>query len=146
MSSYLVDRIRSDPRITVRTGTEVTELHGGPRLDGVSLTERGSQTQQIPCAGLFCFIGAEPATGWLTHVALDETGFIPTDRALTPAMLGPLWEGLGRTPLPYETSVPGIFAAGDVRTESMKRVAAATGDGASAVRSVHQYLALTSQT
>ncbi|MCX5182886.1 cyclic nucleotide-binding domain-containing thioredoxin-disulfide reductase [Streptomyces sp. NBC_00268] len=146
MSSYLVDRIRSDPRITVRTGTEVTELHGGPRLDGVSLTERGSQTQRIPCTGLFCFIGAEPATGWLTHVALDETGFIPTDRALTSAMLGPLWEGLGRTPLPYETSVPGIFAAGDVRTESMKRVAAATGDGASAVRSVHQYLALTSQT
>ncbi|GAB1340672.1 hypothetical protein ACE1SV_72620 [Streptomyces sp. E-15] len=142
MSSYLVDRIVSDPRITVRTGTEVTGLHGDSRLDGVSLTERGGGTRRIPCAGLFCFIGAEPATGWLTHVARDDKGFIPTDRALTPAMLGPSWESLGRAPLPFETSVPGVFAAGDVRTESMKRVAAATGDGASAVRSVHQYLAL----
>jgi thioredoxin reductase (NADPH) len=59
-------------------------------------------------------------------------------------MLGPLWQSLGRAPLPYETSVPGIFAAGDVRADSMKRVAAATGDGASAVRSVHQCLALVS--
>jgi thioredoxin reductase (NADPH) len=146
MSSYLVDRIRSDPRVLVRTGTEVTGLHGESRLDGVSLTERGGGTRRIPCAGLFCFIGAAPATDWLTHVALDDKGFVPTDRALTPAMLGPLWQSLGRAPLPYETSAPGIFAAGDVRADSMKRVAAATGDGASAVRSVHQYLALVSGT
>ncbi|MHC5905339.1 hypothetical protein ACVNF4_15765 [Streptomyces sp. S6] len=76
------------------------------------------------------------------HVARDDKGFVPTDRALTPAMPGPVWENLGRAPLPYETSVPGVFAAGDVRAESMKRVAAATGDGADADRSVHQYLAL----
>ncbi|MCL6670119.1 FAD-dependent oxidoreductase [Streptomyces panaciradicis] len=143
MSSYLVDRIVSDPRITVLTRTEVAELHGGTRLEGVTVAERGGgATRRIPCAGLFCFIGAEPATGWLTHVALDEAGFIPTDRALTPAVRGSRWRDLGREPLPYETSVPGVFAAGDVRAESMKRVAAAAGDGASAVRSVHQYLSL----
>ncbi|MFJ9721721.1 FAD-dependent oxidoreductase [Streptomyces sp. NPDC101209] len=146
MSSYLVDRIVSDPRITVLTGTEVAELHGGARLEGVTLAERGGgTTRRIPCAGLFCFIGAEPATDWLTHVALDEAGFIPTDRALTPAVRGSRWRDLGREPLPYETSVPGVFAAGDVRAESMKRVAAAAGDGASAVRSVHQYLSLTTR-
>jgi thioredoxin reductase (NADPH) len=144
MSAYLVERIMTDPRITVRTGTEVTVLHGGNRLEGVSLTARGDggAAYRIDCAGLFCFIGAEPATGWLTHVALDESGFIPTDRELTPDVLGRRWRDLGRNPLPYETSEPGVFAAGDVRRSSMKRVAAAVGDGASAVRSVHQFLAL----
>ncbi|MFI7143010.1 FAD-dependent oxidoreductase [Streptomyces massasporeus] len=144
MSAYLVERIVNNPRITVRTGSEVTGLHGGNRLEGVSLTARGDHgaAYRIDCAGLFCFIGAEPATGWLTHVALDEAGFVPTDRELTPDVLGRRWLDLGRDPLPYETSAPGVFAAGDVRRSSMKRVAAAVGDGASAVRSVHQFLAL----
>ncbi|MET8564536.1 FAD-dependent oxidoreductase [Streptomyces flaveolus] len=143
MSAYLVDRVLSDPRIVVRTGTEVTALHGRERLEGVSLTGRDGAVVRTDCAGLFCFIGAEPATDWLSHVALDEKGFVPTDRELTSGDLGALWREPGRAPLPYETSVPGVFAAGDVRRASMKRVAAAAGDGASAVRSVHQYLALT---
>ncbi|MGR6973630.1 FAD-dependent oxidoreductase [Streptomyces cynarae] len=141
MSAYLVERILSDPRITVLTGTEVSALHGEERLEGVSLTGRAGAVFRTDCAGLFCFIGAEPATDWLSHVALDEKGFIPTDRELTSGGLGPLWREPERAPLPYETSVPGVFAAGDVRRGSMKRVAAAAGDGASAVRSVHQYLA-----
>ncbi|WP_250008906.1 cyclic nucleotide-binding domain-containing thioredoxin-disulfide reductase [Actinoplanes sp. M2I2] len=135
MSSYLVERIRADPRITVRTSTRVTALAGTHRLEEVTLTA-GADDHPCGCFGLFCFIGAAPATGWLTGVALDDKGFVPTD-----GQLGDRWTGVGRGPLPFETSVPGVFAAGDVRWSSMKRVAAAVGEGASAVRSVHQALA-----
>ncbi|MBM2616043.1 FAD-dependent oxidoreductase [Actinoplanes sp. LDG1-06] len=136
MSSYLVERIVADPRITVRTSTQVTALSGGPRLEEVTLTG-GDGDEPCGCHGLFCFIGASPATGWLSGVALDTDGFVPTD-----TQLGDRWTGAGRPPLPFETSVPGVFAAGDVRLASMKRVAAAVGEGASAVRSVHQAIAL----
>ncbi|WP_250035105.1 FAD-dependent oxidoreductase [Paractinoplanes maris] len=135
MSSYLVERIRADPRITVRTSTRVTALAGEHRLEEITLAS-GPDGEGCGCFGLFCFIGATPATGWLTDVALDEKGFVPTD-----VQLGDRWTGIGRGPLPFETSVPGVFAAGDVRWSSMKRVAAAVGEGASAVRSVHQALA-----
>jgi thioredoxin reductase (NADPH) len=140
MSSYLADRLVADQRITVRTGTEVTGLHGAVALEGVTLTDRATASRQDQdCYGLFCFIGAEPATSWLTgQVALDEDGFIRTDVQLDPDDLDGTWESLGRSPLPFETSVPAVFAAGDVRHGSMKRVAAAVGEGASAVRSVHQ--------
>ncbi|MBU2665161.1 FAD-dependent oxidoreductase [Actinoplanes bogorensis] len=132
MSNYLVERIVSDPRITVRTSTQVTALSGAARLDGITLSGDGADEACV-CSGLFCFIGATPATGWLDGVALDADGFLPTD-----VQLGDRWTGTGRGPLPFETSVPGVFAAGDVRLASMKRVAAAVGEGASAVRSVHQ--------
>ncbi|MFE6526779.1 FAD-dependent oxidoreductase [Streptomyces sp. NPDC057794] len=145
MSAYLVERILGDPRITVLTGTEVTGLHGGERLDAVTLTHRAGAARRVACAGLFCFIGAEPATEWLRGVALDDKGFVRTDLTLAEADLGPRWRVEGRRPLPYETSVAGVFAAGDVRSSSLKRVAAAAGDGAGAVRSVHQYLALTAR-
>ncbi|MDX6254575.1 MAG: thioredoxin reductase [Frankiales bacterium] len=140
MSSYLADRLVADQRITVRTGTEVTGLHGAVALEGVTLTDRATASRQDQdCYGLFCFIGAEPATSWLAgQVALDEDGFIRTDVQLDPDDLDGTWESLGRSPLPFETSVPAVFAAGDVRHGSMKRVAAAVGEGASAVRSVHQ--------
>nr|WP_308128973.1 FAD-dependent oxidoreductase [Actinoplanes polyasparticus] len=130
-----VERVLADPRITVRTSTEVTGLAGRHRLEEVTLTT-GAEPGLCGCSGLFCFIGATPATGWLTDVALDERGFVPTD-----VQLGDRWTGVGRGPLPFESSVPGVFAAGDVRWSSMKRVAAAVGEGASAVRSVHQALA-----
>jgi thioredoxin reductase (NADPH) len=137
MSSYLVDRIVAEPKISVRTATEVTELAGGHRLEEITLTSRQSgDGEACGCFGLFCFIGATPATDWLTGVALDEKGFVPTD-----VLLGDSWTLEGRPPLPFETSLPGVFAAGDVRSNSMKRVAAAVGEGASAVRSVHQALA-----
>jgi thioredoxin reductase (NADPH) len=120
----------------------VTELHGDDRLAAVSLTDnRTGVAQACGCHGLFCFIGAEPATEWLTGVHLDPAGFIPTDRQLRPEDLSPRYAERGRDPLPFETSVPGVFAVGDVRLDSMKRVAAAVGEGASAVRSVHQALA-----
>jgi thioredoxin reductase (NADPH) len=144
MSNYLVERVHADPRITVQTATEVTALHGERRLEQVTLTERSGALESgeaCACFGLFCFIGATPATDWLTGVALDGDGFVPTDVQLKPGDLGPVWEKNGRQPLPFETSMPGVFAAGDVRQGSMKRVAAAVGEGASAVRSVHQALA-----
>ncbi|WP_433383667.1 FAD-dependent oxidoreductase [Actinoplanes sp. CA-142083] len=136
MSSYLVERILADPGIEVRTSTQVTALHGSTRLDEITLTSP-DMSAACGCFGLFCFIGAAPATSWLSDVALDPKGFVLTD-----VQLGSRWTGAGRDPLPFETSVPGVFAAGDVRLDSMKRVAAAVGEGASAVRSVHRALAL----
>ncbi|MEI5583685.1 MULTISPECIES: FAD-dependent oxidoreductase [unclassified Agromyces] len=137
MSSYLVDRIREDPRIEVRTGTQVAALHGGDRLTGVTL--RGGTDETVECAGLFCFIGAVPATDWLAGLERDEDGFLRTGADVV--ALGDGWRDLGRMPLPFETSMPRVFAAGDVRRGSMKRVAAAVGEGSSAVASVHQALA-----
>jgi len=137
MSRYLVDRLLANPKITVRGGTEVTRLDGEHVLGSISLAGPAGEQHEQACRGLFCFIGAEPATGWLTGVALDEHGFVRTDVQLTSDELGDTWSALGRGPLPFETSVPGVFAVGDVRRGSMKRVAAAVGEGASAVRSVH---------
>jgi thioredoxin reductase (NADPH) len=92
---------------------------------------------------LFSFIGADPASAWLSGcAALDDRGFILTDRSLTDDRLDERWRALGRGPLLFETSRPGLFAVGDVRSGSMKRVAAAVGEGSAAVRSVHDHLAL----
>jgi thioredoxin reductase (NADPH) len=137
MSRYLVDRLLANPKITVRGGTEVKRLDGGHVLESISIAGAAGELQEQSCQGLFCFIGAEPATSWLTGVALDEHGFVRTDVQLTSDELGETWSALGRAPLPFETSVPGVFAVGDVRHGSMKRVAAAVGEGSSAVRSVH---------
>jgi thioredoxin reductase (NADPH) len=142
MSAYLVDRLLVHPRVTVRCRSEVTRLDGGDFLEEVSITDRTADaTQAQPCAGLFCFIGAEPATDWLTGIATGDDGFIRTDVQLTDDDLGPVWASLGRRPLPFETNVPGVFAVGDVHSGSMKRVAAATGEGASAIASVHKAIA-----
>ena len=137
MSSYLVDRVQEDGRIDIHTGTEVTALHGTDELEGVTLA--GSAAETVDCRGLFCFIGAEPATEWLAEVERDEHGFIRTGADVIDLAEG--WPELGRMPLPFETSVPRVFAAGDVRSGSMKRVAAAVGEGSSAVASVHRALA-----
>jgi thioredoxin reductase (NADPH) len=140
MSRYLIERIEADPKIDLLTGVEVQALTGDARLEQVTLEHRESgERQAILCAGLFCFIGASPATAWLGDgVALDKDGFVLTDRQLPGA------PGAGPSnALPFETSVSGVFAAGDVRHGSMKRVAAAVGEGSSAVRSVHERLAMT---
>jgi thioredoxin reductase (NADPH) len=137
MSRYLVDRLFANPKITVRGGTEVARLDGEHALESISIAGPGGERREQACNGLFCFIGAEPATSWLTGVALDAHGFVRTDVDITSDELGETWSALGRGPLPFETSVPGVFAVGDVRHGSMKRVAAAVGEGASAVRSVH---------
>ena len=139
MSAYLVDRLLAHPRVTVRSRSEVTRLDGGDFLQEISVTDRAAGTTQVqPCSGLFCFIGAEPATSWLTGVATEDDGFVRTDVQLADGDLGPAWAAIGRRPLPFETSIPGVFAVGDVRSGSMKRVAAATGEGASAIASVHK--------
>jgi thioredoxin reductase (NADPH) len=138
MSQYLIERIEADPKIELLTGVEVLRLTGEAQLEQVTLNHIATGRQQtIPCAGLFCFIGARPETAWLgDDVLLDRDGFVLTDRQLpdTP-------DAGASPPLPFETSVPGVFAAGDVRHGSMKRVAAAVGEGSSAVRSVHERLA-----
>jgi thioredoxin reductase (NADPH) len=138
MSRYLVDRILADRRIEVRTGTEVVALGGGASIEEITLADRAAARAIVPCHGLFCFIGAEPATAWLDGVALDEDGFVLTGHHLAHHRLDGAFDLLGRRPLPFETGIPGVFAAGDVRHGSMKRVAAAVGEGASAVHSVHQ--------
>jgi thioredoxin reductase (NADPH) len=141
MSSYLVARLRAHPRVTIRVNTEVTGLSGGSSLQRITLTDNATgEVLEHRCAGLFCFIGARPATQWLADLALDRAGFIRTDAQLDPEELGATWAALGRTPLPFETSMPTVFAAGDVRLTSLKRVASAVGEGASAVRSIHTAL------
>lgn len=138
MSRYLIERIEADPKIDLLTGVEVKGLGGQDHLEQVTLGNIATgEKQTISCSGLFCFIGARPATGWLgDDVLVDQDGFVLTDRQL-PEQLITGTSG----PLPFETSVPGVFAAGDVRHGSMKRVAAAVGEGSSAVRSVHERLA-----
>src|ERR1700691_5444809 len=139
MSAYLVDRLLVHPRVTVRCRSEVTRLDGTDFLAEVSITERAADTAQAqPCSPLFCFIGPEPATSWLTGMATGDDGFIRNYLQLNDDALGPAWADLGRTPLPFETNIPCVFAVGDVRSGSMKRVAATTGEGASAIASVHK--------
>ena len=138
MSQYLIERIEADPKIDLLTGVEVQGLAGATRLEQVTLKHTTTGRQQtILCSGLFCFIGARPATAWLGDgVLLDRDGFVLTDRQLPGASIA----GTSGV-LPFETSTLGVFAAGDVRHGSMKRVAAAVGEGSSAVRSVHERLA-----
>jgi thioredoxin reductase (NADPH) len=114
----------------------VQALAGEEHLEQVTLSHNASgQQETTACSGLFCFIGATPETGWLgPDVLLDRHGFVLTDRQLPDSLTG------ASDPLPFETSVPGVFAAGDVRHGSLKRVAAAVGEGSSAVRSVHERL------
>ncbi len=141
MSRYLVERIEADPHITLRARTTVVAVDGDETLRAVHLDGPDGQVV-IPCAGLFSFIGADPSSGWLNGcAALDDRGFVLTDLSLDPDQLGPDWPALGRSPLPFETSHPGLFAVGDLRSGSTKRVAAAVGEGSASVRSVHQYLA-----
>ncbi len=138
MSQYLIERIEADPKIDLLTGVEVQALAGQDRLEGATLTHRATgRRRELACTGLFCFIGARPVTAWLGEsVLLDNDGFILTDRQLPGSFTA---DTAGA--LPFETSMPGVFAAGDVRHGSMKRVAAAVGEGSSAVRSVHERLA-----
>jgi thioredoxin reductase (NADPH) len=141
MSAYLVARLRAHPRVQIRAHTEVTALSGGSTLQRITLTDNATgRVSEHPCRGLFCVIGARPATQWLPGLALDSAGFIRTDAQLDPEELGATWTALGRAPLPFETSVPTVFAAGDVRLSSVKRVASAVGEGANAVRSIHTAL------
>jgi thioredoxin reductase (NADPH) len=141
MSRYLLDRIEADKRIVVRGSTRIVALEGDESLTGVRISGPSGE-ETIASGALFSFIGAEPASQWLSgFAALDDRGFVLTDRSLGREHLNRRWEALGRSPLPFETSHPGLFAVGDVRSGSTKRVAAAVGEGSAVVRSVHDYLA-----
>lgn len=141
MSQYLVDRIEKKPNITVRTCTEVidTEADGDRLTKLVLFDKRTDTTETVTCNRMCCFIGATPRTDWLEEagIARDERGFILSGPDVT-KVSGWL---LDRPPHHLETSVPGVFVAGDVRSESAKRVAAAVGEGSMAVMLVHRYLA-----
>src|SRR5829696_2434798 len=145
MSSYLVDRIMDAENVELLASTEVRELMGEDRLDGVVVEDNRSGARwTLGTRGLFFFIDATANTGWLEGaVELDERGFVLTGRELDGSALEEdAWRGLSRRePYPLETSLPGVFAAGDVRSGSIKRVASAVGEGSMAVRLVHQYLA-----
>ena len=142
MSHYLIERVEADPRIELVIDTQVRALVGDTHLDHVTLeyTPTGER-RAVACSGLFCFIGADPATAWLAGaLELDSKGFVLTDRSLPDTSTdGPRFAT--RDPFPFETSVPGVFAVGDVRSGSLKRVAAAVGEGAGAVRSVIEHVA-----
>ena len=142
MSQYLIDQIGKTPNIEVRFGAEVAEAHGGDSLEELTL-RNGAGRERVPARSLFIFIGAEPRTGWLEGVvARDEHGFLLAGPDL-PRDDGRRVRGwpLDREPFLLETSVPGIFVAGDVRHGSIKRVASGVGEGAIAVSFVHRYLA-----
>lgn len=140
MSRYLVDRIDAHLRIDVRPSARVIGLDGDETVRAVRVAGLDGE-DTLSCAALFSFIGAEPASAWLSGcAALDDRGFVLTDLSLGDEHLDRRWETLARRPLPFETSHPGLFAVGDVRAGSTKRVAAAVGEGSAAVRSVHDYL------
>src|SRR5919112_1642920 len=144
MSSYLVDRVTDAENVELLANTEVRELVGEDRLEGVVVEDnRSGARRTLGAKALFVFIGAQANTGWLRGaVDLDERGFVLTREALDRSVLDRnLWQELSREPYLLETGLPGVFAAGDVRSGSIKRVASAVGEGAMAVRVVHQYLA-----
>jgi thioredoxin reductase (NADPH) len=139
MSSYLVDAISAMPMIKVHVNTEVVGGHGDGQLEWITLRDRKSgQEQHLPLASLFVMIGARPRTDWLpAEVDRDQYGFLYTG---ADAASCPSWN-LTRSPHPHETSIPGLFAVGDVRSGSVKRVASAVGEGSVVVSEIHQFLA-----
>jgi thioredoxin reductase (NADPH) len=136
MSDYLVQQILATPNIVRRMHHEVIDGHGRRRLEGLTIRDRDSgATQAVDASAVFVLIGAEPRTEWLAGVVeRDQRGYVLTGRDLAG------WP-LERAPMLLETSLPGVFAAGDVRDRSVKRVASAVGEGAIAVQLVHEYLA-----
>jgi thioredoxin reductase (NADPH) len=142
MSRYLVERITAAPNIVVRYRSEVVSGRGDGHLEALTLADRDSGvTQEVATSWLFVFIGASPRTEWLgPDVVRDAKGFVVTGQDLAAPAFARRWP-LARAPLALETSVPGVFAAGDVRLDSMKRVASAVGEGAMSIYLVHRYLA-----
>lgn len=137
MSDYLIKQVEATPNIEVRLETRVADAHGDVRLEGVTLEDvRTGHRRDVPARGLFVLIGAEPHTEWLRNDLCLQDGYVLTGQDIpTGAWQKP------RGPWPFETSLPGVFAAGDVRYGSAKRVAGAAGEGSVAVGSIHRYLA-----
>jgi thioredoxin reductase (NADPH) len=142
MSSYLIDQIAATPAIEVRTRTSVVEAHGTDHLEGITILDAGTGVKDTAATHwMFVFIGAVPRTDWLDElVHRDEHGFVVSGPDLLVDGQRPPGWSLDRDPYHLETSVPGVFVAGDVRADSLKRVASAVGEGAMAVVLVHRYL------
>ena len=143
MSQYLVDRIENDPKMHVHLNSEIAEAHGQEYLEAVTFVDRKSgEKTKVKTPGLFIFIGATPQTDWLDSVVKrDPKGFVVSGPLLAEGeSRRPKGWKPDRDPFLLETSVPGIFVAGDVRCQSVKRVAAAVGEGSIAVQFVHEYL------
>ena len=138
MSQYLIDRIKALPNVQLHMNCEVDAVGGDPVTGLASATlrnRRDGSTQQLALHHLFLFIGADPNTGWVSdRVHVDAKGFIVTGQAFDAQC------NVTRTPLPLETSLPNVFAIGDVRAGSTKRVAAAVGEGAAVVSQIHAAL------
>jgi thioredoxin reductase (NADPH) len=138
MSQYLIDAIDAADNVTVRASSEVVDGGGDGRLQQVTLRDRRTgEEETVPLDGLFVMIGAVPGTDWLPdEVARDRLGFVLSG---SDAGAHALWQQ-SRPPQPYETTVPGLFAVGDVRSESVKRVASAVGEGSVVVSQIHTHL------
>jgi thioredoxin reductase (NADPH) len=148
LSDYLIEQIGAAENVEVRLNTRITDGGGEGRLERLVLEDSLSGlTETVPVAALFVLIGARPHTEWLPReIERNEKGFVATDQDLLPRGAGRQakrsysgWP-LERPPLPLETSLPGVFAAGDVRQRSMKRVAPAVGEGSVAINSIREYL------
>jgi thioredoxin reductase (NADPH) len=144
MSDYLIKEIKATENLTVRLNTEVTDGHGTDHLTAVTLWDKPQgRSEREPAAALFVLIGGEPRTRWLPEDIQAVNGYILTGRDVVLGEAGISRWPLERAPLPLETSMPGVFTAGDARYRSIKRVASAVGDGATAIRLVHEYLTIT---
>jgi thioredoxin reductase (NADPH) len=143
MSKYLIDQIKETPNIQVQFRSRVGEVHGESRLEAISIHCGDSgQIDRVAASALFIFIGAMPRTDWLAGIIeRDERGFILTGPELEREDRRPKGWPLDRDPSLLETNVPGVFAVGDVRHGSVKRVASGVGEGSIAIQFIHQYLA-----
>ena len=144
MSQYLIDQIAKTPNIRLRTRTEIERVEGNGHVEGVVFKIAGTASETETIDAVFVFIGTRPRSDWLPPSVLRDTkGFVITGRDLAADARSPkIWKER-REPMALETSVPGVFAAGDIRAGAMNRVASAVGEGSMAVRFVHDYLALT---
>jgi thioredoxin reductase (NADPH) len=141
MSQYLIDQMAAIPNIEVRLSSSITEVRGETHLAGATITGPEGP-EDLDVAALFIFIGQQPRTEWLEGSVLrDSGGFVLTGSALLEGGKPPPGWGLTREPFLLESSMPGVFCAGDVRQRSVKRIASAVGEGSMAVQFVHQYLA-----
>jgi thioredoxin reductase (NADPH) len=143
MSRYLVDRVERLENVTIHRGCAVAGLEGNGPLTAVNVRNGTKETRRLETRSLFLFIGADANTGWLRGcVELDRKGFVLTGTALpTGTAEADRWRSAGRAPFLLETSLPGVFAAGDVRSGSAKRVASAVGEGSMSVSFVHAHIA-----
>jgi thioredoxin reductase (NADPH) len=139
MSTYLSRRVEAKENIEILVSTEIRKMIGGKVLEAVELENtKTHERRMVQTPAVFSMIGANPCTTWLPpEIERDEKGFVKTGQAVAEA---PSWKGMSRSPGPLETSQPGIFAAGDVRSGSVKRCAAAVGEGSMAVEGVHEVL------